>query len=41
MTSKKRWAALIALSSGMLFASTCEAVLNTIGLAFSIVDVWV
>ena len=41
-----RWKALIALSTGTLFASSsCDgvtgAILNTISLAFGIVDVWV
>jgi hypothetical protein len=41
MHSKKRIAALIALSSGTLLASTCDAVMETISLAFNIADVWV
>jgi hypothetical protein len=39
--SKRRIAALVALSSGTLLASTCDLVAETIRLAFGIVDVWV
>lgn len=33
--------ALILASAGVLGAGTCDAVLQTIGLALGIVDVWV
>lgn len=37
-----RWTALMLLSGGVLLASgTCNAVVDTIRLAFNIVDVWV
>ncbi|MCG3128752.1 MAG: hypothetical protein CHACPFDD_03643 [Phycisphaerae bacterium] len=36
---KARW--LVAMSSGLVFASGCDAVMETIRLAFNIVDVWV
>lgn len=32
---------LAAMSSGLLLASSCDAVMETIRLAFNIVDVWV
>lgn len=38
---KRRIAALVLLSSGTLFASTCDAILNTIGYAWQITDIWV
>lgn len=38
---KRRIAALILASSGTLFASTCDAVLETIGYAWQITDIWV
>jgi hypothetical protein len=38
---KARVALLIALSGGMLFASTCDAVTQTVFLALQIADVWV
>ncbi len=46
MKFPRRWAALLALSSGtMLQSSSCDnvfgAILNTISLAFGIVDTWV
>jgi len=40
-TSRKRLVALVVLSSGMLLASTCDAVWQTIQLALNIVNVWV
>jgi hypothetical protein len=41
LMNKKRLAALLTLSSGTLFVSTCEAVAQTVGLALDIVNVWV
>ncbi len=42
MNSRKiRWTTLIALSCATTMASACQAVLDTIGLAFDIVDVWI
>lgn len=40
-TSKTRWAGLVTLASGTLFASTCDAVTETVRLALSIANVWV
>lgn len=37
----RRVAALAVLSSGMLLASTCSQIADTIGMAFNIVDIWV
>ena len=39
--TNRRWTMLIVLSSGLLFVDTCQAILNTIGLAFNIVNTWV
>ena len=40
----RRWAAFCTLLTGTLFASSCDgltgAILDTIGLAFGIVDIW-
>ncbi len=38
---RARRAAIVVAAGGWLLAGTCDAVLQTIGLAFSIVDVWV
>lgn len=38
---KHKWIALATLAGGTLAASSCDAVWQTLGLAFSIVDVWV
>jgi hypothetical protein len=39
--SRRRWAGLVALSSGALVTGTCDAIVQTIGFAFNIVDIWV
>lgn len=38
---RTRRAAIVVAAGGWLLAGTCDAVLKTIGLALSIVDVWV
>ena len=40
-STTRRMATLILLSSGLLFIDTCQAILDTIGLAFNIVNTWV
>ncbi len=39
--SRIRWTALILASTGTLFASTCQAVLETIRLSLAIADTWI
>lgn len=41
MHRRRRAWLLVACSSGLLFAGTCDAVVETIKLAFDIVNVWV
>jgi hypothetical protein len=40
-STNRRWTILIVVSSGLLFVDTCQAILNTIGLAFNIANIWV
>lgn len=44
LRNRSRWMTLVLASSGFLMASSCsvaDAVIETIRLAFNIVDVWV
>jgi len=39
--TNRRWTTLIVVASGLLFVDTCQAILDTLGLAFNIANIWV
>lgn len=40
MFKSRKMRVLMILSTGLLFAGVCSSVMNTLGLAFNIADIW-